>query len=128
MIVVVSTVGCQRVVVAPQRELTVFDAEGIPSIDSRRYSKPANCGAKVITLVDNVFKTRSVHGNFLHIILGKLQYFNNSILIWTRTRNQRSTVVDERDGEESITTGLFIQMELPDDIFEHFLAIDSAKG
>ena len=78
--------------------------------------------------MDNVVKTRSVHGNFLHIILGKLQYFNNSILIWTRTRNQRSTVVDERDGEESITTGLFIQMELPDDIFEHFLAIDSANG
>lgn len=78
--------------------------------------------------MDNVVKTRSVHGNFLHIILGKLRYFNNSILIWARTRNQRSTVVDERDGEESITTGLFIQMELPDDIFEHFLAINSAKG
>ena len=78
--------------------------------------------------MDNVFKTRSIHGNFLHIIFGKLQYFNNSILIWTRTRNQRSTVVDERDGEESITTGLFIQMELPNDIFEHFLTIDSAKG
>lgn len=33
VIVVVSTVGCQRVVVAPQRELTVFDAEGISSIE-----------------------------------------------------------------------------------------------
>ena len=78
--------------------------------------------------MDNVVKTRSVHGNFLHVILGTLQYLNNSVLIWASTRNQRSTVVDERNGEKSITTGLFIHMELPDDIFEHFLTIDSAKG
>ena len=78
--------------------------------------------------MDNVVKTRSVHGNFLHIILGKLQYFNNSILIWTRTRNQRSTVVDERNGEESIATGYPTHNELPNFVFEHFLTIDSAKG
>ena len=78
--------------------------------------------------MDNVVKTRSVHGNFLHVILEALQYFNNSVLIWARTRNQRSTVVDECHGEESITTGLLIQMELPDDKFEHFPTIDSAKG
>lgn len=78
--------------------------------------------------MDNVVKTRSVHGNFLHVILGTLQYFNNSVLIWASTRNQRSTVVDERNGEKSITTSYTTQIELPDDIFEHFLTIDSAKG
>lgn len=105
----------------------MLDAEGISSIDPRQYSKPANCRAKVVTPVDNVVKTRSVHGNFLHVILGALQYFNNSVLIWARTRNQRSTVVDERNGEESITTGYLIPTELPDYVFEHFLTIDGAK-